>query len=127
MNKKWSKNWIASKQPRKQRKYRANAPLNIIRKLLSAHLVKELRKEHKKRSFPLRKGDKIKVLRGEFKGTIGEVEKVDYKKKKLYVKGVEKKKKDGTSQTKIPIDPSNTTILSLSLTDKKRRAALGRK
>ena len=127
MKKKWSKNWVSSKQPRKQRKYRAKAPLHVRRKMISAHLVKELVKTHKKRSFPVRKGDKVKVLRGEFKGTIGEIEKVDRKKLKLHVKGVEKKKREGVAQTKIPVDPSNVILLSLNLSDKRRQAALTRK
>jgi len=127
MKKDWSKNWASSKQPRKQRKYRVNAPLHIKRKLVSAHLSEELRKQHKKRSFPVRKGDKVKVLRGVFKGTIGEIERVSYKKTKVYIKGVEKKKKDGTSQTKIPIDASNVIVLSLNLSDKRRQSALERK
>jgi large subunit ribosomal protein L24 len=127
MKKDWSKNWTSSKQPRKQRKYRVNAPLHIKRKLVSAHLSEELRKQHKKRSFPIRKGDKVKVLRGAFKGTIGEIDRVSYKKTKVYVKGVEKKKKDGTSQTKIPLDASNVIILSLNLSDKRRQSALQRK
>jgi len=127
MKKEWSKQWVSSKQPRKQRKYRAKAPLHIRRKMISAHLSKELAKEHKKRSFPIRKGDKVKVLRGAFKGTIGEIEKVDRKKLKLHIKGVEKKKREGTAQTKIPIDPSNVIILSLNLSDKRRQTALARK
>lgn len=126
MKKKFSKKWKSSKQPRKQRKYRAKAPLHIRHKLMAAHLSKELRTKYKKRSFPVRKGDKVKVLRGNFKGTIGEIERVDMKNYKIYIKGVEKKKKEG-QKIQYPVNPSNVMILILNLDDKKRAKALERK
>ena len=43
--KEFSKSWVSSKKPGKQRKYRINAPLNIKRKFLSVHLSKELREK----------------------------------------------------------------------------------
>ena len=46
--------WKSSKQPRKQRKYIANAPLHIKIKLTGVNLAKELRKKYQKRSIPLR-------------------------------------------------------------------------
>ena len=126
MKKKFSKKWKSSKQPRKQRKYRAKAPLHIRHKLMAAHLSKELRTKYKKRSFPVRKGDKVKVLRGQYKGTIGEIERVDMKNYKIYIKGVEKKKKEG-QKIQYPVTPSNVMILTLNLDDKKRVKALERK
>ncbi len=62
MKKKFSDKWKASKLPRKQRKYLANAPLHIKRKFLSANLSKELRKKHGKRSIPIRKGDTVRIM-----------------------------------------------------------------
>ena len=126
MKKKFSKHWKSSKQPRKQRKYRAKAPLHLRHKMMAAHLSKELRTKYKKRSFPIRKGDKVKVMRGIFKGTIGEIENVNLKKYKVFVKGAEKKKKEG-QKMQYPINPSNIKILTLKLDDKKRVKALERK
>lgn len=123
MRKKWSKSWKSSKQPRKQRKYRYNAPLHIRHKMMAAHLSKELRQKYKKRSMPVRKGDKVKVLRGQFKGKIGEIEEVDMKKYKVYIKGVELKKKEGGRVIRYPISPSNLLILSL-VSDKRREEVL---
>ncbi len=126
MKKKFSKSWKSSKQPRKQRKYRHNAPLHIRHKLMAAHLSKELRTKHKKRSFPVKKGDKVKVMRGQFEGTIGEISKVDMKNYKVNVAGAETKKKDG-KKIQYPIHPSNLMIITLKLDDKKRVKALERK
>jgi len=126
MKKDFSPAWIGSSQPRKQRKYLANAPLNIRHKLLSANLTKELRKKYGKRNFPLRKDDEVVVMRGEFKKKKGKVEKVDSKLTRIFIAGIFRSKKDGT---KIPVhfQPSNLQITSLNLDDKKRKESLDRK
>ena len=126
MKQKFSHSWIASKKPRKQRKYRYNAPLNIRHNLLSAHLSKELRKKHNTRSIPLRKGDSVKISRGQFKSKTGKIERVLLKRYKVYVTGAEHIKLDG-SKSYYPIDPSNLIITELSTEDKKRSEILRRK
>ncbi len=120
---KWSRSWLSSAQPRKQRKYRYNAPLHVKTSFLSAHLSKDLRDKYSRRAVPLRKKDKVKVLRGQFKGVIGEVERIDRKNNRVFVKGAEVKKKDGTKLSS-GINPSNIIILSLNLDDKKRVASI---
>jgi|SRR3989344_4899656 len=126
MKQEWSPSWKSSIRPGKQRKYRAKAPLHIKRKLLSSHLSKELKQKYKRRSFPLRKGDKVKVMRGQFTGTIGEIEKIDFGKMKILVKGAEFKAKAGAAPRKYPLDASNLLIVSLNLDDKLRAKALER-
>ena len=126
MKKEFSKKWIGSKQPRKQRKFRYNAPLHIRRNLMSVNLVKELRKKYGKRNFPIRKGDVVKIMRGEFKNKNGKVENVNSKKMKLIIEGIYRTKKDGT-KVSVKLDPSNLQIKELELNDKKRKIALDRK
>jgi len=126
MKKEFSIHWKASKQPRKQRKFRVNAPLHIKHKLMSAHLSKELRTKHSRRSFPVRKGDKVKVMRGQFRGVIGEIESVDMKNMKVLVKGAEFKAKAGAAPRKYPLDASKLMLISLNLDDKMRVKALER-
>lgn len=46
---------MVSKQPRKQRKERFNAPLHVRQKLMHAMLSPELRKEYKKRSAQVKR------------------------------------------------------------------------
>ncbi|MBI4170925.1 MAG: 50S ribosomal protein L24 [Candidatus Aenigmarchaeota archaeon] len=123
MKKKYSSRWLASKQPRKQRKYRYNAPLHRRQKMLSAHLAKDLRQQYKRRSLPLRKGDEVKVLRGEFKGLYGKVEKIDLQKLKVKVENIKRRKASG-EEVAVSIDPSNLLVMKLDLNDKKRFAAL---
>ncbi len=126
MKQKFSKKWISSIQPRKQRKFRANAPLHIRRKLMGANLSKELRKKYSKRSFPVRKEDSVKIMRGEFKGKTGKVNVVDYKKLRVTVDGINRTKKDGTKLA-VYFHPSNLQIKELNLEDVKRKKALERK
>jgi len=123
MKKEFSKFWKSSKKKRKQRKYLANAPINIRRELLSANLSKELRKKYVRRSFPLRKGDNVKVLRGKFKGKTGKINVINLKKLKVAVEGVQLTKKDGT-KTNVMLHPSKLQIIELNLEDKKRVSSI---
>ncbi len=123
---KFSKTWKGSKQPRKQRKYRFNAPLHTKNKFMSSHISKELKEKYGKRSVTLRKGDKITVMRGQFRKKNGKIERIDSKKGKVYVTGIDNVKKDGT-KVMIPLNPSNMMITELNLEDKKRKESLDRK
>ncbi len=126
MKKRFSTAWKASKKPSKQRKYKINAPKHTKNKLMAAHLSKELKAKHGKRSMTLKKGDKVKVLRGQFKGKNGKIERVDTKKSRVYITGIETMKKDG-SKALYPIHASNLIIEELNLEDKKRAKRIGGK
>ncbi|MEM2849919.1 MAG: 50S ribosomal protein L24 [Candidatus Bathyarchaeia archaeon] len=115
-----------SKQPRKQRRTLFNAPKHVMVKILSAHLSDELKEKYKRRSFPIRKGDTVKIVRGDFKGFSGAVLRVDREKMRIYVEGVTREKVDGT-KVLIPIRPSKVMITKLNLDDKRRVEALERK
>jgi len=115
-----------SKKARKQRKFLYTAPLHIRRKMMSAHLSKELREKYKRRSLPVRKGDEVEIMRGEFKKKRGKVLRVDLKKYKVYVEGITRKRTDGTERL-VPIHPSNLMIVNLNLQDKRRVKILERK
>ena len=115
----WSAHWKASIKPRKQRSYKREAPLHIRRKFMAAHLSKALRGTHKTRSVILRLGDKVTVLRGQFRKKSGKVERVDINASKAYVTGVELTKKDG-SKAMYPLHPSNLIITELDASDKRR-------
>jgi len=126
MKTKFSSSWIRSKQPRKQRKYRYNAPLHIKQKFVSAHLSKDLREKYKRRSINLRKGDSVKVMRGQFRNKTGKIDEVNLKRTKVYVSGIEIAKRDGT-KARYPLNPSNLVITEVDINDKMRNKSLGRK
>ena len=122
---KFSTSWKSSKKPRKQRKYRLDAPLNIKHKFIHAHLSKNLRAKYGRRSIGLRKGDKVKVMSGQFRKNEGNIERIDIKRIRVFVSGIETAKKDGTKRL-LPLHPSNLMITDLSLDDKLRQNKLVR-
>ena len=122
----FSKAWNRSKNPRKQRKYRLTAPLHVKHKLVGSLLSKELRKKYGKRNMGVRKGDKVKIMRGKFKKLEGKIERINLKKIKVFISGVELTKKDG-SKKMLAVHPSKIMITELNLDDKLRRQALERK
>lgn len=125
MKTKFSRSWKSSKQPRKQRKYRYNAPLHIKRKFMSVNLSKDLRKKYSTRNLEIRKGDTAKVMKGKFKKKTAKVSQVLLKKGKVYLDGIQVTRKDGT-KVAVPFEPSNLQVLELNLDDKKRFAKLQR-
>jgi large subunit ribosomal protein L24 len=116
--KKFSKHWKSSKKPKKQKKYRANAPLHMRKKMLHVHLSKELRKKYNRRNVTIKKGDTVKIMKGKFKKKQGKVIEVNMKRLKIFVEGIQIKKQDG-SKANIPLKPSNLQIIELNL--EKRR------
>jgi len=115
-----------SHKPGKQRKYLYNAPLHHRGKMISAHLSQELREKYGVRSMPVRKGDRVKIVRGDYKGTEGEVISVDREGYRIAIKGLIRKKTDGT-EIPIPIHPSKVIITKLDLKDDARKKILERK
>jgi len=115
----WNTSWKASVKPRKQRSYLRNAPLHIKSTFLGSHLSKDLRQKLKTRSLRVRKGDKVKVMRGQHKGKTGTVDRVDVKRMKIFITGVDFTKKDG-SKAFYPVHPSKLMIQELEGTDKRR-------
>ncbi len=126
MKSSYSSTWKSSTQPRKQRKYKLNAPLHIKHNMKGAHLAPTLRTELKTRSIPLRKNDLVKVLRGEFRGQTGKVQIVSSKKLAAYIEGIGPARRDGTKAMR-PISISNLMIMELSTDDKRRLTKYGKK
>lgn len=92
---------------------------------MSSSLSPELRKKYNRRNMTARKGDTVKIMRGDFKGVSGEVTRVSLNDLKIYVEGVTGKKSDGTDVEKA-LDPSNVQITDLIVEDKKRKKIIER-
>ena len=117
----------STKQPRKQRKARYTAHGHYRRRYISSHLSDALIKEYNVRSMPVRKGDIVRVIRGnaEFRDKECVVTDVYTKELKIGLEGVNVKKADG-SEVARKIDPSNVIIIKFDLSDPKRRDKLER-
>jgi len=123
MKQKFSKHWVSSSQVRKQRKYRYHAPLHIRRNFLNSHLSKELRKKYERRSFPVRKGDEVLIMRGKYAKKKGKIASVDLKRSRITIENINRTKNDGT-KVNVFFDASNLQIQEFNLDDKKRVKAL---
>ena len=97
---------------RKERKKLYTMPLHKRKVLLHAALSKELKEKLKKNATHVKKGYKVKIMRGNFKGKEGTVVKVSYKKVRIYVEGITRKNARGREKF-VPIHPSNVMIVSL--------------
>jgi len=119
MKTKFNKIWNSSKQPRKQIKFRANAPNHIRKKFMGATLDKALREKYGRRNIEVRKGDEVKIMRGRFKGKLGKVGKVDNKYTRIQVDGIQRTKKGGEKLITW-FHPSKVKIILLDTTDNRR-------
>ena len=108
-----------SKKPRKQRRRALRAKLHEVGVLMSAHLSKELRKTTNKRALPLRTGDKVKIMRGKYKGTTGKITEINRQKRQVLIENVLRKKADGTEKG-VPFRASNLVIIDAELDDNRR-------
>lgn len=108
-----------TKNPNKQRIRVFHAGQRSRHAMMSAHLSKELRKTHKQRSAPLRVGDTVKIVRGDWKSRSGEITQVDYTRNKAFVKGINRKQVSG-KEAFIAFRPSNLVIITLDTKDKRR-------
>lgn len=88
---------IQSSQPRKERKFRFNAPLHDRQHFLHAHVSGELAKKLgiKTRSLSLRKGDTVKVQAGSHKGKSGKVSSVSLRTGRIYIEGITREERKG--------------------------------
>lgn len=123
---------MSSIQPRKQRLARYTAPYHRRHREMSAPVDKGLREKQLARGFmyprsmPVRKGDRVLIVRGEGRAkSATKVAKVDRKARKIYVEGFTYFKSDGTELQR-PIDPSNLVIINPDWSDIYRRKLLTR-
>ena len=114
------------KNPRKQRKRLYNAPAHLRHKLMAAPLSPELAASKKTKSFPVRKGDTVRVVRGDHIGFEGKVSRVDLKRYRIFLEGLTREKVDGTNIF-VSVHPSKVVIRNLKLDDKWRKVILERK
>ena len=85
-----------------------------------------MRARHKVRRIPLRSGDTVRIMRGEFADLVGKVEKVEYSTGRIFVEGMTREKAAGVS-SKLPVHSSKVLITSLNLSDKWRSGLLTEK
>jgi large subunit ribosomal protein L24 len=100
-----------------------NSPAHRARRLLSAPLSDELRTSQGRRSYPIRKGDTVKILRGDFAGVEGKITDIDTRRQRIFIEGVQREKTAGTSAN-VSINSSKVRITKLNLDDKWRTESI---
>jgi large subunit ribosomal protein L24 len=113
------------KDPRKQRKRLHNAPAHLRHKMMAAPLAPNLVSKGAK-ALPVRKGDTVRIMRGDHIGFEGKVNRVDLKNYRIFLEGLTREKVDGTNIF-VPVHPSKVMIKNLKLDDKWRQAILEHK
>lgn len=114
------------KDPGKQRERLFNAPAHVRHKLMSAHLAPDLVKSQGVKSLPVRKGDTVRIVRGDHEGFEGKISTVDRKNYRIFIEGLTREKVDGTVIF-VSVHPSKVLVKNLNLDDKWRKASLARK
>ncbi len=91
-----------------------------------SNLSDNLKKQYNKRSTSVIKGDTVRIVRGEYKGVEGKVEKINTEKGKLSIEGVQREKIKG-GNVKVLIHASNVIISSLNMDDNYRKNKMDNK
>ncbi len=94
--------------------------------VVCSNLSDDLKKQYNKRSTGVVKGDTVKIMRGEYKGVEGKVEKINTEKGKLSIEGVQREKIKG-GNVKVLIHASNVIISSLNMDDNYRKNKMDNK
>lgn len=110
---------ISSKRRTNRKKF-YEADSNQRRIFMSSKLEKNLREINKLKTIPLRKGDEVKILRGDNKGKIGKIVQLSRKENFIFINTVTYKKTKG-DENYLPIHPSNVEILNLILTPERKK------
>ena len=111
------------KDPRKQRKRLYNAPAHLRHKFMAAPLSPELISSKGAKSLPVRKGDTVRIMRGDHTGFEGKVSRVDLKRYRIFLEGLTREKVDGTNIF-VSVHPSKVMIKNLKLDDKWRKVVV---
>ncbi|MFW9845194.1 MAG: 50S ribosomal protein L24 [Candidatus Thorarchaeota archaeon] len=108
------------KAPKKQRRRIYKSPLHSHKKMLKCRLDEFLREEYGLRSLVLKKGDLVRVMRGQFRDTESKVVRIDHRNVRVYLESATTTKADG-KEAQIPVHPSNLMLVKLEFDDDRKR------
>jgi large subunit ribosomal protein L24 len=96
-----------------------HTPKHVRDGMIHSTLAENLREEYGRRSIRVIKGDNVRVMRGEYNGIEGKIEKVNTQRGTLAIEGIQREKVRG-GNVKVQIHASNVKIIGLNLDDKTR-------
>ncbi|MHA2026187.1 MAG: 50S ribosomal protein L24 [Candidatus Thorarchaeota archaeon] len=109
----------STRAPRKQRRRVRKAALHEKKNLLKCRLDEFLHEEYGLRSLVVKKGDLVKVMRGQFRDTEGKVTAVSHKTSRVFLDNATITKADG-KEASVPVHPSNLMLVKLELDDERK-------
>lgn len=113
----------SSRHPGEQRKAMHRAPHHVRRRRFALPLSRELRSRYGRRKLPVRKGDTVRVLAGNYIGREERVAIVDYRHYRLVLDNVTLRKADKKLK-QLPLPLGHLMITKLNLSDPWRRRVL---
>ena len=96
-----------------------HVPKHVRDAMICSSLADNLREQYTRKSVRVKKGDNVRVMRGEYSGIEGKIEKVNTQRGTLAIEGVQREKVRG-GNVKVQIHASNVQIIGLKLEDKLR-------
>ena len=106
-------------KPGKQRKSQMHMAKHLAKKKVVSKIEKTLAQQIGKKRLPVRKGDTVRIMRGEYKKREGKISRVMPEKGKVFIGEINIKKANGTEKP-VPFDASNLMITALEGKDKRR-------
>jgi len=88
--------------------------------MLKSRLDEFLQEEYGIRSMVIKKGDLVRIMRGQYRDTEGKVTGVDYRAIRVYLENATVTKADG-KEANVPIHPSNLMLVKLELDDDRKK------
>ena len=98
---------------------------HLTERRLRSPLSRALREKYGRRNVRVIAGDTIKVIRGEYSGIEGKIEKINMKRGSLAIEGIQREKVRG-GNVKVEINSTNVIVTDLDLDDKYRQALIQR-
>ena len=109
-----------TKSPGKQRRRIYKSPIHAHKNMLKCRLDEFLREEYAMRSMVPKKGDLVRIMRGQFRDTEGKINRVDYGSIRIFVDNATTTKADG-KEVHLPVHPSNLMLVKLEIDDERRK------
>jgi large subunit ribosomal protein L24 len=108
------------RSPRRQRRLIRRSSIHSHKRLLRCRLDETLREEYGVRSLGLKKGDLVRIMRGQFRDTEAKVQRVDYTKARVMLDAASVTKADG-KEARIAMSASNLMMVKLELDDQRKK------
>jgi large subunit ribosomal protein L24 len=102
------------KSPRKQRRQVKQNPTHARKSLLNCRLDEFLQEEYGLRSLHVKKGDLVKIMRGQFRDTEGKVIRVDHKNIRVHLDSATVTKSDG-KEAKLELNDERKKLIESKL------------